>query len=84
MSQIDDIWEAYHKGQEAADNEDVLEMFVHYGIGDVMRAMLPDPTDDEEIAFEKGYGGEELEVCEECESVIENCECENNDEEDEE
>lgn len=34
-------------------------------------------TSDEEIAYEKGYDGDELELCYECERVKENCECDN-------
>jgi hypothetical protein len=76
MSRIDEIYEAYYKGQAAAENDDVLQMAVHQGFGHIMAAMLPGGDSDEEIAFEKGYHGEELDLCYECEHVQENCECE--------
>ncbi len=75
MSRIDDIWEAYYKGQAAAENDDVLSTGVHQTLGHIMGAMLPGGDSDEEIAFEKRYHGEDLELCEECEHVRENCEC---------
>jgi hypothetical protein len=75
MSRIDEIWEAYYKGKAAAEDEDVLGMAVHQGFGHVMATMLPGGDSDEEKAFEKGYHGEELDLCYECEHISENCEC---------
>lgn len=76
MSQIDDIWDAYHKGQADAEDDDPLEKAVHHGMGGVGRAMMSVfGESDEDIAYHKGYNGEELDVCEECEHVEENCEC---------
>lgn len=76
MSRIDEIYEAYYKGQAAAANDTPLDIGVHYGFGHVLAAMMPFADSDETIAFEKGYHGEELELCYECEHVKENCECE--------
>lgn len=78
MSRIDEIWEAYYKGQAAAENDDVLSMGVHSVFGHIMAAMVPGGDEDEELAFEKGYHGDELQLCYECEHVQENCECEDN------
>jgi uncharacterized protein YraI len=77
MSNIDKIWEAYYKGQAALENDDVLSIGIHNVFAHMMAAMIPGADSDEEIAFEKGYHGEDLEVCEECEHVEENCECTN-------
>ena len=77
MSRIDDIWEAYYKGQAAAEEDDPLDMAMHHGFGHAAKAMMSVfGESDEEIAFEKGYHGEDLEICDECEHVLENCECE--------
>lgn len=82
MANLDEIREAYEKGQEAANDEDILSMVMHRTFGDAMAAMLPDASDDEEKAFRMGYQGEDLELCEECENFQEDCECE--DQEDDE
>ena len=76
MSKIDDIWEAYYKGQAALENDDVLSIAFHNIFGHAIGAMIPGGDSDEELAFEKGYHGDDLEICEECEHVQENCECE--------
>lgn len=76
MSKIDDLWAAYYKGQADAERDGILGQAVHFSAGHAMGAMLSIfGTRDEEIAYEKGYDGNELELCYECERVKEHCEC---------
>lgn len=76
MSRINDIWEAYYRGQSDAENEDIGESAVHNTAGHMLAATFAIfGESDEEIAYEKGYHGEDLEICEECERIEDNCEC---------
>lgn len=77
MSRIDDIWAAYYKGQADHEKDGPLDYAVHYGMAHPMAAVMSIfGTTDEQYAYEKGYEGDELELCYECEHVIENCVCE--------